>query len=169
MEMKLYSIEDACRILKKSRATVYNWTNGGKLQFEDHPEGRMVYLDSSLESNIDIDSSYESINNQDSNNLNYNKSKIDKDQISLRLLDQVESMQEKLLEYAEKVGQTKLLTDNSKYYQDEYFRIKYELESLQESYKKLESELDQLKKENSELLEKLQKPENKKWFEFLKK
>jgi len=157
MEKKLYSIEEACKILDKSRATVYNWTNSGKLQFEDHPEGRMVFLDSDLESNLVQKSNVESSINLESNNLNYTKSKLDKDQISLRLLDQMESMQEKLLYYAEQAGQTKLLTDNSKYYQDEYFKIKYELESLQERYKKIESELDQSKKDNQELKDQLAK------------
>lgn len=161
MEKKLYSIDEACKLLMKSRATIYNWTNSGKLQFEDHPEGRMVFLDSSLESNLIYESNMDSINNLESSNLNYTKSKQDKDQISLRLLDQIESMQGKLLEYAEKAGQTKLLTDNSRYYQDEYFKLDYELKTLQKSYKQLESELEQYRKENQELKNQLDQERNK--------
>lgn len=160
MALRLYTVDEVCRILNKSRATIYNWINAGKLQSEDHPEGKMIYLDSDLESN---DSNLESSQNLESNNLNQGKSRIDKDSISLKILDQLESMQSKLLEYAEQAGKVKLLTDNNKFYQDEYFRLKYELESLQNLYKNTEKEKSELTQKVEQLEAELKKPRFKLW------
>jgi len=60
--------------------------------------------------------------------------------LSIKLfIDELREMRLELLEYAEQAGQVRLLTDNNKFYQDEYFKFKYENERLTDLNKQLEN------------------------------
>ena len=71
----------------------------------------------------------------------------------------------KLVQYAEVAGQVKLLTDNSQFYQSEYFKLKYENESLIKVNKDLEIKLKELE---SELKKTKEEQEKNKKFRFWK-
>ena len=153
MSKKLYSLDEAMQMLKVSRATLYNRSNLSdnhekKIIFEETPEGRKFYLDSELESNL----------NKDSKKLDEIKEPKSKINENILMLEMLKEAHEKNLYYAEITGQVKLLTDNSKFYQDEYFRIKHELETLQnvnlsnvEQMNNLRLELEKSKLDNENL------------------
>jgi len=149
-----YTVQEACDILKKSRATIYNWIASNKLQWKDTENGKVILLSNDEIRNI------QEYNNAvlNSNNLNTQESKLDSNHILFRILDQNQELQSKLVEYNEKllyyseqVGQVKLLTDNNKFYQDKYFELKYELDSKLDKIRQLELELESLKNRNNVL------------------
>lgn len=148
------TIEEAQELFKKSRATIYNWINAGRFGFRDTEKGRIIIMSADEVENIKNNFSGKS------NSLDPQESKLDNVNLVSRMLDQNQELQSKLLEYNEKLlfyseqaGQVKLLTDNSKFYQEEYFRIKHEYESNLDKLRKLELELETLKKLNTELAE----------------
>jgi chromosome segregation ATPase len=82
-----------------------------------------------------------------------------------QLMDQNQKQQEnlqdvysKLAVYAEQIGQIRFITDNNKYYQDEYFRLKHEIDALQKVHNELGNKFQEIENENlnlkNELLEK---------------
>jgi len=167
-ERKL-TVEQAADALNVSRATIYNWIKTNKIRFRESPKGKIIHL---TQEEIDAIEEYNLINstpeilsqsnivNQDSNNsLDVSKLFLDKirsqdNKVLLGLLDQVKDLNtkifdynDKLLYYSEQAGQVKLLTDNSKFYQEEYFKQKYELENLIKLNKELEKENIVLKDE----------------------
>jgi len=88
-------------------------------------------------------------------------------EIVLNLLNQLNDKTAKIIEYAEEAGKVKLLTDDllvskdmlkqlredNKFYQEEYFRLKYELESLQVRYNSILEENKKLTEENTQIKE----------------
>jgi predicted RNase H-like nuclease (RuvC/YqgF family) len=151
-ELVQITIEEAQSLFNKSRATIYNWMNSGRLKFDGEGDSRIILLTPDEIEKLKVNSKPQS------NNLNQQESKLDENSILIRILDQNEKLIEKndqLIEklegYAKESGQVKLLTDNNKFYQDEYFKFKYkneelekELESKKNKILELESKLNEL-------------------------
>lgn len=187
MDLIELTLEEAMEAFNKSRATIYNWTNSGKLRYKDDGDKRIILMTTPEMENLSpskIDKS---------NNLNVPESKLDNNILINKILVQNDKLIEhnrelidKLEMHMQESGKVKLLTDNNMFYQDEYFKIKHELESKNSIILELElnmKELEILRNRNKQLeianknqalrLEQLQTEleteRNKKFFGIFKK
>lgn len=126
------SLEEAQEHFNRSRATIYNWTNAGKLKYRDDGDKRIVLLTREEYEKPAVKS------NIQSNNLNSPESKLDNNSIVTRILDQndklidqISTLTIEVRELSKEAGQVKLLTDNNQFYTNEYFSLKIEKENLE--------------------------------------
>ena len=162
-ELRL-TVEDAEKVLKKKRATLYRWMQQNKLRFIETPKGRIVLIDQmELDSLIKAEQDYEAVKSirlpenmlesqQDhSQNLSHVSDRMIQSQSTSvetidKLVEEIIKMKDELVIKSELAGQTKLLTQDNEYYKNEYFRLKLENEALNKRINELE---ERLKKKTS--------------------
>lgn len=157
MEERRITIKQAMELLGLSRATIYNWIDKEKLRYEETQRGKMILItDDEVEKIREMNFAYTNQENlAHSNSFEENsqnvldghvvQSKIDHSELLVSILERMKDLDhrnaeyvEQIKEYAEQAGQVKLLTSNNEFYKEEYFRVKYEMESLQKLNKELE-------------------------------
>lgn len=173
------TIQQAQSVFNKSRNTIYYWTNTGKVEYRDSENGRMLIFTKeqydkflkqhnpyyNTEYNIEQNNPIEP-NLEYKNEFNTVQRKALNPEIQYifdTYTSQMRELNTQLLEYAEQAGQVKLLTDNNKFYQDEYFRLKYENERLTNLNNELSLKVSNLEHENENIKLKLDKYESKWW------
>ena len=135
------------------RTTVYEWAKKGKIRSEETEFGLRILLNDEEINKINMlkgrknkpnDSEGLSIiqneseiipNYSKSTQIIQNNSKPTENEVMIAMLDQIKGLTVEIKELSKESGQVKFLTDNlitkekdSKFYQDEYFRLKYENE-----------------------------------------
>jgi len=180
MEEIRMTVQQVSDLFGKSRQTIYNWIDSGKLTVVNSAKGKIIVttqlqLDamlafekglSSTENTIQINSN--KINQEESMiqiksipfESNENVKSIQRESID-PLVNLIRELKNELVEKSELAGQTKLLTDNllikekdAEFYKNEYFKLKYENELLQKFN-------EQSQKENQELKQQLDQERNK--------
>lgn len=171
-EEKYYTLKETMDVLNISKPTVYTWEAKGLIKSKEVHNGRLFIIPENLIEErkyikkVNTSKSEEVIQEKQVKNetsLLVNSS----NEIVLNLLNQLNDKTAKIIEYAEEAGKVKLLTDDllvskdvlkqlredNKFYQEEYFRLKYELESLQTRYNLLTEDNKKLAKESMQIKE----------------
>ena len=166
-ELKL-SIEEASEKLILSQSSLYNWMDKGKLKFEEDHRGRVIVI-TEEEANFIRDRNLKSKRIKNSNKFQETSNNFQEplssfqefpDDFSSKFqeiprvstnIDYIE-MLKTVAHYAEKAGRYELLEDKSKelksdvtHWQEEYFKMKYERDLLQERYNKLQEDFENYK------------------------
>ena len=158
------TVEDAEKVLKKKRATLYRWMQQNKLRYTETPKGRIVLIDQmELDALIKAEQDYDAvksirlpdnINESQQDKVEYYENLSDRQRGSHssnnetidKLVEEIIKMKDELVLKSELAGQTRLLTQDNEFYKNEYFKLKYANEILQKRNMELE---EQLKKKNS--------------------
>lgn len=196
MQDRILTLDEAAELLPIGRTTVYDWAKKGKIRSEETEFGLRILLNdeeinkistlkakklkrnSSIKFGIVQNDSEVVLKNtederdysepiQNDSEIIQEQKKVSNNELMLNMLNQINSLHNEVKELSMEAGQVKLLTDNNKFYQDEYFKLKYEVERLQISYNEsiqknseINSELDRIKQENSDLKQKNEKLTN---------
>lgn len=172
LEKDKFTVREAMSLFGKSEATIYNWIRDEKLRAEQTKKGKIVLLTESELENIcnefNIIPNLENKSIIENNNTQQSETILEpvNDQLKFvleqileqnnMLLKQNEGLMSKVELYSSEAGQVKLLTDNNKFYQEEYFKIKYELETSQNKVKELEAKLKTTEEELKKVKEQLE-------------
>ncbi len=143
MENLRLSVTEFINITCQPKSTVYNWIALGKLQTEETIKGKKIIISESDLENLKV------VPVQENTGIVQESSRTIPENSNQNTLLEI---LEKFEPYILKAGKYELLEDKQKqldkdldYWKEQYFSQKFQLESLQESYKKLETENQQLK------------------------
>lgn len=166
MEDKFFTLDEAAEVLPLGRTTVYEWAKKEKIRSQETEFGlRIILNDEEInkinmlkgkknknnrsesrqiiqnESEMILNSSEYTPNDSEYSAFIPNNSSMAGNDVMLAMLNQIRDLTSEVKELSKESGQVKLLTDNNKFYQDEYFKLKYENEQLTKRNKELEEKL----------------------------
>jgi len=166
MSENYYTVKDAMKYLNISKPTIYTWMDKGKLQYKETSKGRIILLSDELikeqQELLDIYNDKIETPRQIEQADNTVNTVSNSQEIILNLIEQLSKTNAELVVAAEERGKVKLLTDNiltnkeilnklsedSEFYKNEYFKIKYENEKITEVNKQLQGRIKTLTAES---------------------
>ena len=182
---KKLTVRQAIETLGLGRTTIYSWIKEGKLRSETTPRGKLILLSDDEEQKIreltqlysgeyisepfddfEYDSEGSDIIHEgtvvhtdpiQNSSTNFSSVPSHENGVMIEMLRTLNTLNEKLLNYSEQVGQVKMLTDSENKTKEEYFKIIHENAALK-------ARLDIIEQENALL--KTQMEKKKSFFGF---
>lgn len=161
-EIKLTK-EEALQAFGIKENTLYKWMKEGKVRYIQVKRNRIITLSKEEYRNLieeqklyqqttrpDFQSSSKIKDAQIVDNLivdHQESMKVD-DNTASNLIDFIRELKTELVEKAEIAGKVKLLSDDSTFYKNEYFKLKYELENLTKVNQEQEKIIKELEAKN---------------------
>jgi len=172
---KKLTVRQATEVLGLGRTTIYSWIKEGKLRAETTQRGKLILLTDEEEEKIreltrlysgeynseqfdDFEDDSEefgvihegSVVHSDPiqyNSVNSSSVRPGESEVMIEMLRTLNNLNDKLLNYSEKAGQVKLLSDSESKTKDEYFKIIQENATLKARIDRIEEENKVLKAE----------------------